>query len=350
GWTEGRAILGFAGSSTTNPVSTVTRRYVGGDSGTQVTTTYFRHTFTLDSTNNISKLQIEILRDDGAVVYLNGVEILRENMNPGPISYSTYSATVVSSPDQNTYFVREVDAGHLLRKGQNTLAVEVHQCNATSSDLYFDFSMTVPAVPGYAFAEITITNDMVIKARTLNGSEWSALSENVIKVQRPPVNYSFIRVSELMYAPPPTEPGSPFSAEDFAWIELRNTGPTAVNLGGVRFVAGITHTFEPLDLMPGARLVLVKNPSAFATRYQTNNITVVRWASGNLARNGETLSLVAPNGTNILTFSYSRVWYPETFATGLSLVVVDSAAPEQLWSTPENWRPARIMSVSYTHL
>lgn len=342
-WNEGPAILGFAGSSTTNPVATVTRRYVTGNTGTQVTTTYFRHTFTLDSTSDATKLVIEILRDDGAVVYLNGVEILRENMDPGPVSYNTYSAAVVGSPDQNTYFVREIDAANLLRKGQNTIAAEVHQCNSTSSDLYFDLSITVPAVPGAAIAEIPVTRDLVIKARAFNGTEWSALAENVIKVQRPPADYSGLRVSELMYAPPRPDPESQYTADDFAWIELRNTGLKEVDLEGVRFAAGITHTFAPLVLAPAARIVLVKNPDAFATRYPTNGLTIIQWTSGNLARNGETLSLVAPNGTNILTFTYSRLWYPETFDTGLSLVVTDPSAPEPVWSTAQNWRPSRVL-------
>jgi hypothetical protein len=144
-WLQGPAILGFAGSATANPVATQTRRFVNGVSAPQVTTTYLRHSFTLDSTEGISGLLIEILRDDGAVVYLNGVEILRENMNPGPTTYSTYSAGVVGSPDQNTYFTRTIDAAHLLRAGANTVAVEVHQCNESSSDLYFDFALTVPA-------------------------------------------------------------------------------------------------------------------------------------------------------------------------------------------------------------
>lgn len=341
-WAQGPAILGFAGSATANTVATTTRRYVTGNSGPQVTTTYFRHTFTLDSTNNISNLVVEILRDDGAVVYLNGVEILRENMNPGDTTYGTYSAAVVGSPDQNTYFSREVNAGHLLRTGPNTIAVELHQCNASSSDLYFDFSMTVPAIPACTATDIVITNNLTIKARAFNGNEWSALAENTIRIQRPPIDYSFLRVSELMYAPPEPDPSSPYTADDFAWLELRNAGTTTIDLAGVRFATGITHTFEPFLLAPGARLVLAKNPAAFATRHPTNNINLVAWNSGNLARGGETLSLVAPNGTNILTFAYSRLWYPETFNTGFSLVAADPTAPEPLWSTPENWRPSRV--------
>jgi hypothetical protein len=340
-WAHGPATLGFAGSATINPVVTPTRRYVNGVSGTQVTTTYFRHTFTLASTNGNPNLLIDILRDDGAVVFLNGVPILAENMNGFDNSYDTYSADVAGSPDQNTYFTRTVAAAHLLRIGANTVAVELHQSNAGSSDLYFDCSFTLPAGSTSVFTDLMVSNTLRLKARAYTNGEWSPLAENLLTVDLPPVDYSPLRVSELMYAPPSPAAGSPFSNDDFAWIELRNSGTNALELDRVRFAAGITHTFTPFSLPAGERLVLAKNPEAFALRHPTNGVFLVAWDSGNLARGGETLSLVNPLGTNILTFTYSKLWYPETFNTGRSLVAVDLAAPEPIWSTVENWRASQ---------
>jgi hypothetical protein len=345
-WAHGPAIIGFAGSATVNPVATTTRRYVNGVSAPQVTTTYLRHTFTLDSTNDIPNLVAEILRDDGTVVYLNGVEIteLRENMDTGNPTYDTFSNSTVGSPDQNTYFSRTANAAQMLRIGTNTLAVELHQCNAASSDLYFDLSLTIPAIQSLVFTNITVTNDCMVKARSYNGTEWSALSENALTVQRPPMDYTTLRVSELMYAPLAPEAGSPYADIDFAWLELRNAGTNALDLDGVSFASGITHTFTNVVLAAGARLALVANLDAFATRYSTNNINVMAWTSGKLSRGGEALSLVDPKTNNILTFTYSKLWYPETFNTGYSLVAVDLAAEEPLWSTAENWRPSRAAS------
>lgn len=342
-WARGPAILGFPGSSTVNPVATLTRRYVNGASPPQVTTTYFRRTFNLDATNHMSSLLVELLRDDGAVVYLNGTELLRDNMNPGSVSYSQFSTAVVGSPDQNTYSSRTIEAAHLLRLGENTLAVEIHQCNDSSSDKYFDLALTALASSAQVVFDLAITNDVSIQSRAFNGVEWSALSESVLTVRRPPIDYSPLRVAELMYAPRGDGPESPYTDDDFAWLELVNRGATALPLEGVRFDRGITHTFERLDLAPGARLVLAKNPVAFATRHETNGLTLVAWASGNLARGGETLSLVDPAGTNIQTFAYSRLWYPETYNGVASLVAVDLAAPESDWSAAAQWRPSRVI-------
>ena len=342
-WPQGPAVIGFAGSATANAVSTTTRRYVNGSSGTQVTTLYLRRTFTLNSTEGFSGLAISLLRDDGAVIYLNGTEILRENMPAGNVAYATWSASTVGSPDQNTYFDRVTNAVSLLRSGTNVLAVELHQCNATSSDLYFDLSLTTVVDPALATAyraDLTVTNALTVLARAYDGTDWSALSEASLSAYRPPVDYSPLRVTELMYAPPSPAAGSPYVNDDFAWLELRNTGAASLNLEGVRFATGINHTFAPFTLPAGARLVLAKNPAAFSTLYATNAVTLMAWSSGNLARKGETLSLVNPAGTNIQTFTYSNAWYPSTYDKGRSLVAVNLAAAEPLWSTASNWRPS----------
>lgn len=341
-WGHGPAIIGFAGGGSPNPVATTTRRYVNGVSAPQVTTTYLRHTFNLDATNNVPSLVAELLRDDGVVIYLNGVEVpeWRHNMNPGTTTYDTYSASVVGAPDQNTYFTLPASAQHLLRVGANTLAVEVHQSNSGSSDLYFDFSLTIPGTTAQVFADLAVNHDMLLSARAFNGSEWSALSENALRVQRPPMDYTKLRVSELMHAPP-APAGTNYNDDDFAWIEFRNTGAAPLDLEGVMFTSGITHTFAPYLLAPGARVVLAKNVAAFATRYDTNGIEVLEWSNGNLSRRGETLSIVDPATNNILTFAYTNAWYPQT-TDGSSLVAVDLEAEEPLWSTAANWRPSAI--------
>ena len=342
-WQQGPATLGFAGSATANAVAATTRRYVNGVSGTQVTTAYFRRAFTVGSTNGISGLSISILRDDGAVIYLNGTEILRENMPTGVPTYATWSSDVVGSPDQNTTFTRSVSAANLLRTGTNVVSVELHQCNATSSDMYFNLALTTAVSPeqtATCFSDIPVTRAVMVKARTYNGTEWSALSEVALTVYTPPADYSPLRVSELMYAPPSPAAGSPYVNDDFAWIELRNTGAASLNLEGVRFASGIAHTFAPFTLPAGARLVLAKNLAAFSTLYATNGLSLMAWTSGNLARKGETLSLVNPGGSNILTFTYSNAWYPSTYNAALSLVAVNLAASEPVWSTAANWRPS----------
>lgn len=344
-WSTGPAILGFAGAAPANPVATQTKRYVTGSSGAQVNTTYFRHTFTYSGNTGIENpvLKFSVLRDDGVIVYLNGKELFRDNMPSGSYSYSTYASAVVDNADQTTYFTHTIDPeGGLLRTGENLLAVELHQCNAGSSDLYFDLSLDLAAPGGIYSADIPTRDEFTVLGRVYSDGIWSPLADYTVTQERPPVDYTALRVSKLMYAPPkPGAAEAPYVDDDFAWIELRNVGAPALNLQGVQFTEGIIHTFESCLLASGQRVILAKNPAAFALRHTLpEGVAIIAWDSGNLARKGETLALTDPGGENILTFTYSETWYPETKNTGRVLVALDLAAAEPLWSTAAQWRPS----------
>ncbi len=341
GWPSGPGVLGVAGNGLHNPVATTTKRYVNGESGTQVITTYFRRSFNLDTTSGITSLSIELLRDDGAVIYINGTEVARSNMPAGTITYATWSATIIGSDGQTSYQQIEISDLSMLNPGENTIAVEVHQCHGSSTDMYMDLALRAN-YDSQCSTTLTINQPITVKARAFDGTKWSALTEVSFEVTAPSQEYDNLRITELMYAPTsPADSGSPLKNDDFAWLELRNTGTTAINLDGVSFTSGIAHTFAPYDLLPGTRLVVAKNPAALHQRHPTNTMAVVAWSSGNLARKGETLQLSTPAYSNILTFTYSNTWYPETYDTDVSIVVVDTSASEAAWSTAANWRPSR---------
>jgi len=81
-----------------------------------------------------------MMRDDGAVVYLNGVEVARGNMPGGAINYLTTASSAVSDSDEYRFSDFTVGA-NLLNDGTNVLAVEVHQSSGTSSDISFDLEL-----------------------------------------------------------------------------------------------------------------------------------------------------------------------------------------------------------------
>lgn len=108
-------------------------------------TNYFRHRFTLDAGTlaNISGAALRLKRDDGAVVYLNGSEIVRENLPAGPVTFNTAATTATDDGQQFYSFSVDPD---LLVAGENVLAVEIHQVNLTSSDASFDLELTAETV------------------------------------------------------------------------------------------------------------------------------------------------------------------------------------------------------------
>ena len=81
GWLSGAGQLGFG----------------DGDEATVLRsghiTYYFRHIFEIDNPSKYQSLSLDLLRDDGAVVYLNGIEIERSNMPPGTITVATFASS-----------------------------------------------------------------------------------------------------------------------------------------------------------------------------------------------------------------------------------------------------------------
>jgi hypothetical protein len=140
---------------------------------------YFRKTFTVSNPATITGLSIGLARDDGAVVYLNGTEVVRSNMPTGVISHTTWASTTVSSNAKLTVATFNVPA-NLLVAGTNVLAVEVHQINASSSDLRLELSLTATSSPG-----VTLDQNKIVKARLLNAGTWSALADATFQVAHP---------------------------------------------------------------------------------------------------------------------------------------------------------------------
>src|SRR6185436_10434341 len=83
-----------------------------------------------------TNLLVRLRRDDGAIVYLNEVEIFRSNMPLGPVTATTLART--SAPDDGNSFFAALVSPSLINIGDNQLAVEVHQSAVTSSDISFD--------------------------------------------------------------------------------------------------------------------------------------------------------------------------------------------------------------------
>jgi hypothetical protein len=104
-----------------------------------------------------------MLRDDGAVVYLNGTEMFRSpSMPPAPtvITSTTFADNQGSAPADNSIDLATLNAAPLV-SGTNVVAVEVHQFDLGSSDLSFDFSLTGNPAPAPAQLFVTPFGDQL---------------------------------------------------------------------------------------------------------------------------------------------------------------------------------------------
>jgi hypothetical protein len=105
--------------------------------GRAIITYYFRSSFTL--TQDATLIMSTVL-DDGAVFYINGVEVFRQGMaSRCDISYGTFAArTVPDATFEGPFFLRSTN----LVIGENIIAVEVHQNSTNSSDIVFGLNLT----------------------------------------------------------------------------------------------------------------------------------------------------------------------------------------------------------------
>ncbi len=152
----------------------------------------------------------------------------------------------------------------------------------------------------------------------------------------------YLRITEIMYHPPAAPVGSLYEAEDYEYIELRNTGPSSLNLNGVRFTRGIDFAFSGsavTNLAAGQYTLVVRNFAAFTSRYGAV-ANIAGQYSGILDNGGENLQLDDSVGEKILNFSYNNSWYPVTDGPGASLVILNDQADWKSWDLKDSWRPS----------
>ncbi len=138
-WKSAPARFGYGGDGEKTIVG------FGPDPNRKFATTYFRRAFDVADPASFPWLTLSLLRDDGAVVYLNGTEVRRDNMPAGLITSTTFASASIPNADEQVFFPSTLSANWLVR-GRNVLAVEIHQANLTSSDLSFDLELRGPNV------------------------------------------------------------------------------------------------------------------------------------------------------------------------------------------------------------
>ena len=133
----------------------------GPNASAKYITTYFRRHFAVADPSVFSTLTVFVQRDDGAVVYLNGQEVWRYNMPVGNIDFTTLAAINIGGGAENAW--NEQNFSATLQPGNNTLAVEIHQAAAISSDVSFNFELlalqTLRAASMLPFSKFSRTFD-----------------------------------------------------------------------------------------------------------------------------------------------------------------------------------------------
>lgn len=317
-WKTGKAELGYGDG---DEVTAVSR---GPEPSSKYhTTIYFRKKFQIEESVNKSLL-IRLLRDDGAIVYLNGEELFRSNMKIGTVRSSSYAQKRNSSKNSRIYFPYFIELPNF-KPGKNIFAVEVHRGSRSDKDLSFNFEATVLDAAG---VPVVIDKTSTITVRAKSDDIWSAPSTASIVISPS----AALKITELMYNPP--------DGKTFEFIELKNTSGTTLDLTGVS-LSGVRFTFDEGALAPWESGLLIPNddPAAFLLKYP--NAPVLGTYGGSLSNSGEELRLIDPDGQVIYSVNYSdeTPWPNEASGNGSSLELATNLGNER---DPANWRASLV--------
>ncbi len=139
-WESGPAELGYGDNDEVTEVG------YGGSRNNKHATTYFRAAFEVEDASLLTGLDLRLLYDDGAVVYLNGNEFHRTSNMTSNMAYDEYTVGGDDTPDEDEIFLISDLSSALLVDGTNTLAVEVKQGDEESSDISFNLELIAQVV------------------------------------------------------------------------------------------------------------------------------------------------------------------------------------------------------------
>lgn len=332
-WGSGPSQLGYGDGDEATVVS------FGSDSQQKHITTYFRKEFNANlSGGSFISATIRVRRDDGVAVYLNGVEVVRDNLPGGPLTSTTLASSVVGGVNESQWFEFTINPD-LLQNGVNVIAAEVHQVSGTSSDITFDAEVLVSS---QAAAAIPFTDSTQVKARTLSDlGEWSAINDAFFQILNVPASAANLRLTEINY--------NPIANGDAEYLELRNisAGASAVtiDLDGVTVTDGPSFPYSiPIGttLLPGESALLVHDAAAFSLAYPgVDPAKIVGQYPGKLSNGGERIRIVDAAGLEIadLTYGDGDPWPKWADGVGGSLVLKDPAqVPVEETGKPYHYR------------
>ncbi|MDB6071596.1 MAG: outer rane adhesin like protein, partial [Verrucomicrobiales bacterium] len=232
-WKTGPAELGYGDGDEATTIADNPDPAFDSGASDKFATAYFRRMVEVADFYNITGVELTVLYDDAAAVYLNGAAGLRTSNLPDAATLPElawdYIPNIGSTENSTQTFNLPAS---VLRSGSNLIAAEVHQNAATSSDLSFDLRLRV----NRAIAAGLLANDsdpdpgetalLTAEAVTLPAHGTLALNANGTFTYTPATNY--LGADSFTYrAKDPTNRTSAAVTVSLTVIDGPNVPPTA---------------------------------------------------------------------------------------------------------------------------
>ena len=189
--------------------------------------------------------------DDGFVVYINGTEAARYNMPSGNVNFNTWSSTYANStPFEGSLNIK----GSLFKEGSNLICVEVHQCSATSSDVYFDASLFGDLGEGDSDDYLSTDAEINLPNGTVN---LVATYRKMTDTERKDANLHPVCINEVSAA-------NSVYVNEYSkkndWVELYNTTDTEQDVEGM-FLTDNLEKIKKHQITKGQTTALTRIPA-----------------------------------------------------------------------------------------
>ena len=224
-WQSGDGLFGYY--SRYDGADVVTTLDYGTDSDNKRPTYYFRKTVNLavkPASDDVFMMTVNF--DDGYIIYVNGQEVATKRL-PSGAAYTDYASAYGSDPyDTDVINI----ASSYFKKGENVIAVEVHNQSAKSSDIYFDASL-VQNYGSTGGGQIVSTNtEMELEAAGKYNlvAMWETMTDEEKKeegLSTAPIVINEVSAGNSIYI------NDFFKKDD--WIELYNTTDEDIDLAGL---------------------------------------------------------------------------------------------------------------------
>ena len=228
GWKSGAAPLGY-----NNQNSVTTTLDWGTDSSNKRPTYYLRCQFNLSTApNDQQTYSLTYTVDDGCIIYINGTEVHRNFMPEGNVTYSQFST---NSEGQQVTGTTTIDPT-LLHKGSNVIAVEVHNNNASSTDIYWSANLTCSeSASGTGLVnsdspELNLESVASTSSHTNIIAYYEPIADDDIIANREEIAYAPIRINEVSAA------NDIYVNEQYKkndWFELYNATDMPIDVAGL---------------------------------------------------------------------------------------------------------------------
>lgn len=296
-WESGTGPLGYETSSDIPPQPISTTLTQPSLNSPYVLTYYFETEFSIAAATLATTTEVTINHevDDGAIFYINGVEVGRYDMPEGDVTSSTLAENSSSEADA----IRQLTVQkEYLTEGTNRISVEIHQVSGNSSDVIMG---------------VNILADQVIAS---------------------------------------SNPATAFSENDEEWIELYNKGTSDQDISGWELDGAVSFT-APTGTVISANqyLIIAENTNDFGAKFP--RAVCIGQYSGSLSNSGEDLLLLDTEGNPADEVAYldGAPWPGAADGEGSSMELrnprIDNSAPEA-WTASSNEDNSEWADYSFT--